>query len=97
LSEWLADGWAVTNQGLISRDHGTIPRANFPTRHGIARPPKFEPPAPEAVSEAFWKFAVERAYEAHGHGPAAMNYASSPNPLPFTTETSPRKQPGWPS
>lgn len=99
LSEWLADGWAVTSEGLISRDHGTIPRASFPNKRGVPRPPKFEPPAPDGVSEAFWKFAVERAYEAHGHGPAglgAMYYGSSQNPLPFTTETSPRKQPGWP-
>jgi uncharacterized protein YukE len=98
LSEWLADGWAVTDEGLISRDHGKIPRVDFPKTHGVAHPPKFEPPAPDGVSEAFWKFAVERAHGAHGHGPASvagMFWGSSQQPLPFTTETSPRKQPDW--
>lgn len=99
LYAWLADGWAVTEEGLISRDHGTIPRADFPETHGVPHPAPFEPPAPEGVSEGFWRFAVDRAHGAHGHGPvsaAALFYGSSQNPPPFTTETSPRKRADWP-
>jgi hypothetical protein len=97
--EWLADGWAVTDAGLISRDHGKITKSDFPKTHGVPHPPKFDPPAPVGVSEEFWKFAVGRAHGSHGHGPsslAAMYYGSSQNPVPFTTETSPRKRPDWP-
>ena len=79
----------------ISRDHGMILRDDFPKTHGVPDPPKFEPATPDGVSEGFWKFAVERAHGAHGHGPASvagMFWGSSQQSLPFTTETSPRKR-----
>lgn len=97
--EWLADGWAVSDEGLISREHGKIPKRDFPKTHGVARPPAFNPPAPEGVSDKFWRFAVRRAHGSHGHGPlslAAMDYAGSRNHAAFTTATSPRKHPDWP-
>lgn len=93
LSTWLADGWAVTDEGLISREHGSIPSRDFPKTHGVPHPEPFNPPPPEGVSEAFWRFAVDRAHGAHGHGAtsvAAMFYASSRNSPPFTSDTSPR-------
>lgn len=99
LDEWLADGWAVTDEGLISRDHGTIPSADFPESDVMGHSKPFEPPVPDGVSEAFWRFAVDRARAAHGHGPmsvAALSYESSRNPPPFTTNTSPRKRRDWP-
>lgn len=99
LSDWLADGWAVTDEGLISRDHGSIPRADFPKTHGVPHPTPFDPPAPDGVSEAFWRFAVDRAQRTHGHGPASaagMFYAGTQNPPSFTSETSPRRRDDWP-
>lgn len=95
LSTWLADGWAVTDAGLISRDHGTIPSKDFPKTHGVPHPEPFNPPAPEGISEAFWRFAVDCAHTAHGHGAtsvAAMLYASGRHMPPFTSETSPRRK-----
>ncbi len=97
MNEWLADGWAVTDEGLISRDHGRIPARDFPQTMGVRRPTVFNPPAPAGVSKEFWEFAVRRAHCAHGHGPvslAAVAHARSRNPPSFTSETSPRKHPG---
>lgn len=96
---WLEDGWAVTDEGLISRDHGTISSADFPKTQAMGHSKPFEPPAPDGVSEGFWRFAVDRAHAAHGLSPvsaAALFYGSSQDPPPFTTESSPRKQPDWP-
>lgn len=93
LSVWLADGWAVTDEGLISRDYGIIPSADFPKTHGVRRQAPFEPPAPDGVSEAFWRFAVHYAHSVHAHessGAAALSYGSTRGPQAFTTETSPR-------
>lgn len=92
LSEWLADGWAVTDQGLVTRDHGCIPRSEFPRTRGLAQRKPFSPPAPDGVSEDFWRFTVDRACVAHGHGitglPGAFHRGDLPQP--FTPATSPR-------
>lgn len=97
LVEWLAHGWAVTDEGLISREHGMLARSDFPWDVGQPFPPKFEPPAPDGVPEVFWRFAVERAHGAYGrggHGYAAF-HGDGDAPRPFTTETSPRRKPEW--
>jgi hypothetical protein len=88
-----------TEAGLISRDHGKIPATEVPENvlRGDLIP--FDPPTPEGVSEAFWKFAVNRTYARHGRGPislGALAYMGSRQQPVFTTQTSPRKDPDWP-
>lgn len=97
LSAWLADGWAVTDEGLVTRDHGTIPRSEFPkTTVGVRHAQPFEPPVPEGVSETFWRFAVGRAHSLHGRGnpSAGAGFYGTTDPalLPFSSATSPRVQ-----
>jgi len=93
LSTWLAEGWAVTDAGLISRDHGSIASADFPKTDVLSPSEPFDPPTPEGVSEAFWRFAVDCAQRAHGHGATSVAlrlYADRHRPRPFTSDTSPR-------
>ena len=100
MSAWLADGWAITDEGLISRDHGSILASEFPENDWRAHERVvFDPPVPDGVSEAFWKFAVQRAYAQHGGGPTALATlvaAGLRTPPAYTTETSPRHRTDWP-
>lgn len=95
LAEWLADGWAVTDQGLVTRDHGGIHRSEFPPTRGVPHPETFEPPLPEGVDEDFWRFAVDRAREDPNHGATSMPGAwhRGDAARPYTPETSPRGRP----
>lgn len=94
LTAWLADGWAITDAGLVSRDHGSILAEEFPPHispYTTSAP--FEPPTPEGVSESFWRFAVKRAQDQHGDylaSPAAFIGATSGTSPAFTRATSPR-------
>jgi len=100
LIDWLADGWAITGAGLVSRDHGSILASDFPENNPRGDKVPFAPPVPDGVSEGFWKFAVERAYNKYGGGPvahAALAYMESRHQPAFTTQTSPRRDPNWPS
>lgn len=87
-------------RGPISPDHGSILSRDFPGKGFGSRETKpFDPPAPEGVSEAFWRFAVARAHRKRGRGPypaAGLGYMASGHHPAFTTETSPRRQPDWP-
>jgi len=99
LAEWLADGWAITEAGLISRDHGSIRANDFPENELRGELIPFDPPVPEGVSEAFWKFAVDRSYAMHGRGSdslGALAYLGPRQQPVFTTLTSPRKDSDWP-
>jgi hypothetical protein len=106
LDEWLADGWAITDAGLVSRDHGMINQEEFPKPEPSSGPgwnvfnqslPPFDPPAPDGISEPFWKFAVGRAADKFGHRPYGFvaPYAGTRH-QPFTRDDSPRNDPGWP-
>lgn len=106
LDEWLADGWAITDAGLVSRDHGTINQSEFPKaeiRGGAGwsvfnqKLPEFEPPAPDGVSEEFWRYAVGRAAHKFGNRPLGFvgAYTGSQHQQPFNTENSPRNDPRW--
>lgn len=95
--EWLSDGWAITEAGLFSAEHGNvIPQSNIkfvgPPRTGLRlRTDEELFPRPEGVDEKFWKLAIKRT---KGHilgarrgvqlGPMAQTTSA------YTTATSPR-------
>jgi hypothetical protein len=98
LREWLRDGWALTNAGLVSREGGVVvPPEQFEQPFAVEdRHPEVElPPVPEGVTETFWLFALSRARRTFGGSirgvAAAMPMLSGPYAEPpYTRETSPR-------
>lgn len=103
LDEWLADGWAITDAGLVSRDFGKIDQSEFPKaemRGGSVfnqTLPEFERPVPDGVSKEFWRYAIGRAAHKFGNHPLGFlgAYTGSQHQQPFTTGNSPRNAPGW--
>ncbi|WP_328531257.1 hypothetical protein OG984_09060 [Nocardioides sp. NBC_00368] len=100
--EWIADGWAVTDRGLVTRDHGIVESNEFP-ESGAQRlrrtgsnvgTKRFSKPAPDGADKALWSHAVARATRHHPReGPvAALGFG----PVAYTPETSPRNRAGWP-
>ncbi|MEU4196937.1 hypothetical protein AB0E69_33905 [Kribbella sp. NPDC026611] len=94
--EWLADGWAVTDRGLASRDHGIIESKEFPESdyQRVMRPgsnqgtQKFDRPAPDGVDPEFWQLAIKRASNIH---PRSGWYAGDDTrPPAYTRSTSPK-------
>ncbi|MEG9227628.1 hypothetical protein [Aeromicrobium sp. Sec7.5] len=92
--EWVWDGWAVTDRGLVSRDHGLYESGEFPEplhsaiMRGHRRGPKeFEAGAPEGVEPKVWETAVRRAKAYH---PAGSYFIGGGIGSFYTSETTPR-------
>lgn len=98
--EWLADGWAVTERGLVSKDHGIVESDEFPASPRLGRvdidggKAPFTRPAPDGVDADFWSFAVARARNVHPRGSyRLLAYDGGPAPA-YTPSTSPRHRSG---
>jgi hypothetical protein len=102
LDEWIADGWAITDRGLESRDGIRIDAADFPDARfaaapgGRKLPAKFEPEAPDDVDPELWKLAVERSRYKFKGSQATSVAAADRAPVAYTIESTPRLQDGWP-
>lgn len=102
LDEWITDGWAITDLGLESREGLRIAAEDFPDARFDAQPggrepaARFEPERPDDVDAALWLLAVERARPKFTGSQGASIAASSWAPVPYTTETTPRKRDSWP-
>lgn len=97
--EWLRDGWAVTTEGLISRDHGVVVSTDaFPRQAGPAinrvNQPAFSPQCPPDVDPDFWAFAVDRAKQTHpinSPGPYSIAWDEAVSSA-YTKQTSPLRR-----
>ena len=99
--EWLTDGWAVTERGLVSRDHGIVESNAFPrsasqksfetdTHRDVDA---FTRPVPDGVDPDFWLYALNRAAAVHPR--TGLFGTSNSEPSAYTPSTSPRNRPDW--
>ncbi|MFC9687803.1 hypothetical protein ACFTSF_04645 [Kribbella sp. NPDC056951] len=99
--EWLRDGWAVTERGLVSRDHGIVESGAFPRTarqkaygtdedRGVDA---YTRPVPDGVDPGFWSFALERAGEVHPR--TGWSGSGDSRPSAYTPSTSPRSRSEW--
>lgn len=93
--EWIADGWAVTSDGLCIREHEDVAPDSFPLHmdEAVRGGSNWEilnwraPDPPAGVDPRFWEFVLSRSRRRH-------HRRRHPDPEPFyTSETSPRKRP----
>ncbi|KQP63516.1 hypothetical protein [Nocardioides sp. Leaf285] len=104
LDEWVTDGWAVTEYGLESRDHGSIASRSFPEHNatalrrmaGGAEEKDFNPERPTGVDADVWRCALAAARSRHYRAVPVAAMATDHGPITFTSQTSPRNQPNWP-
>ncbi|WP_183407971.1 hypothetical protein [Nocardioides pocheonensis] len=103
LDEWIADGWAVTESGLESRDGGLrIPAAAFPDARFEAvsaatkePPKKFDPDVPDDVDPDLWACAVERSRYKFKGSQSASIASQGLGPKAYTSKWNPRRD-DWP-
>ncbi len=102
LEEWVTSDWAVSDYGLESRDHGSIPSRSFPEHNGAAlrravggEKNDFDPGCPAGVDEHLWRCALGAARSRH-YRAVPVAATSDRGPIPFTTQSTPRNDPAWP-
>ena len=102
LEEWVTSGWAVSEYGLESRDHGAIPSRSFPEHNAAAlrrraggEADEFDPGCPAGVEAPVWQYALGAARSRHYRAVPVAAMADH-GPLPFTTQTTPRNHQDWP-
>lgn len=93
VSEWIADGWAVTDEGVEVLGKGiAIPIASFPDHDymGTRRIPEVGYEQPDWADPALWTLAVDLVKQHHsrGSGGSGRGYG----PYPFTSENSPLRK-----
>jgi hypothetical protein len=102
LEEWVASGWAVSEYGLESRDHGSIASRSFPEHNAAAlrratggEKVEFDPGCPAGVDARLWRRALDASRRRHYRAVPVAAMADR-GPVPFTTQTTPRSHPDWP-
>ena len=103
LDEWIADGWAITDMGLESREGVRVAAHEFPDARFNALPAaektppvKFSPPAPAGVDADLWAFAIERSRHKFSGSQSVAIAASGRGPVAYTPSDSPRTREYWP-
>jgi len=99
-SEWLAEGWLVTDKGLFSIDHGVVIEQGSikfpvpmmrPREIGASKPPEQRFAPPDGVDPQFWELAVARTKHHILWQRRESNLGLGELPDAYTSETSPRR------